>query len=605
MKLKPYKKIAVLSLISAISFSANTLTFAESIPDIYRFIPSNTMLAFDVKTSEKAWIELSKNKSLQKFDPFSASGKKGNEYDFISDPEVKKNLGNNIVFALSELDLNSTNKARSDSGNNQVAAKEPPILLVAEMKNKSKHNYIKSKILKSFSKKSELAIIESAYKDAKIISILPKDPRNIKAKSSYFVFLNNYIMATNNVNSVQESVKSYYDPAMTIRNSANFTKSYSKLGTDYQIQLFLNLKKLASTFNSIKDPEITNALKTLKNQNIFMNDSMLVNLHLNDKSIELRTYTIPDKTNSSMQALLQKKTSTFQKYLNYVPNDSIAFMGFSDLNFKDYFEKVLPANQIETMGKTFRENFGINMNELYSNIKDETVIAAFNTPSNPLIPGFAIFMTPKDKEKMNSTIASLKIDLDVLEKNTQRGNRKQKLQNTSIPEKKGVMKFSEMKTYKDKKIIVTNEIPSMTQIGIHPAYTFIEDKLILTSNEEVMKTIIDRINVNAPDFTLEKNADFEKIIRMIGSKNNSLGFINLSPLISMIGSFSAGQPNSSEMVANLKKFHAIGFNSVNDNYGVLGKIIIIADLDQINFDKLLSPAGKGNVELNKNKATFY
>jgi hypothetical protein len=58
------------------------------------------------------------------------------------------------------------------------------------------------------------------------------------------------------------------------------------------------------------------------------------------------------------------------------------------------------------------------------------------------------------------------------------------------------------------------------------------------------------------------------------------------------------------MIANLKKIHAIGFNSVNDKDGVLGRVVVLADLDQIDFNKIF-PKETAKIDIKNRKSTFY
>jgi hypothetical protein len=583
MKLKALKQVTIASVICLLSFSSQSGISAESIPDIYRFVPADNIFTLDIKTSEKAWEVISKNKSLESLDPFDSSGEKQDGLDIFSDPELKNNLVN-VIFSFSEFDPDSA---------------KVPFTFIAELKNQAKKDYLKTKIKKANAARAGAQLVESAYKDADIFSIIPKDTNNYKFKPAYYVLLNKYFIQTNDLNSIQDSVKSYYNPATALHNSVNFARSYGKLGTDFQMQAYINMKKLARMFPGITG--MASSLKSLNNGNLFLNDSMMVNLHLYNKQIELRTYTIPDISNSFMKQALKKRPSTFRNFISYSPKDSLAFLAFSDFNFNEYFSSVLTKAQAGQLEKLFRESLGLNLQEIYSNIKDDTAFTAFNTQANPLFPGFAVFLTPKDKVKMLKTLNAFRLDLDALDMNMARGNRSRK--NTGNPAAgKGILQFSEMKTYKNLRIAVTNEIPELVQAGIRPAYTIVDGKVIIASNEEVMKSVIDRVLNNAPDFTLEKNSNFESIKKYLGSKNNSFGYINLDSIISTFGSLTAGKKDSADLIASLKKFHAVGFNSINDQNGMLGRILILADVDQLDFDKLF-PNDK-RINLNKSNKTF-
>jgi hypothetical protein len=585
MKFVPLKQIALISLIPLLSFSAVNSTSAESIPDIYRFVPAGTMLTLNIKTSESAWPAGIGNKILNNFARLgSRQARAGSpELDILSDPEIINNLGNNIVFSFSDFDLKSPKAS---------------FLFIAEMKNKNLQNNLKSRIKKSYSAKADSQVVESTFKDASVLSIIPKNTKNYKFKPSYFVLLNNYFINTNDLETVQNSVKSYYNSVPDLRNSADFSKSYARLGSDFQMQAYINMKKFGKLLNDMAKED--SGLRALKNQNLFLNESMLLNLHLYSNRIELRSYTIPDKTNKYMAKSLQEHPSTFRSFINYVPKDSLAFAGVSDFNFNDYATSVFTKEQKALYEKLFRDSLGINIRDIANNIKDDSAFAVFNTSATQEVPGFAIFLTPKDNGKMAKTINSFRIDLDAVGTNMNRGNRnKQKSLSLS---KKGVLKFSEVKNYRNYNISVTNEVPELSKDGIRPAFTFLDGKVIFASNEQVMKSIIDRVLNNSPDFALEANPSFASLKSYFGNKNNSLGFINLDLLSSIFATIKTGKKDSAEVIDFLKKFHAIGFNSINDPVGVLGRMIILVDIDRIDLDKLLP--GNNEIDLNKSKKTF-
>lgn len=591
--MKNYKRLILSSfsfafLVISLSFSS----FAQEIPDIYRFIPKETVISLYIKSLDDAWSIINKNSNFKNPDfLFNQSGKDNDGFN-ISDPAIRNNIGNNLVIGM--------------PGFNAKNTKSEPFFLAVEMKNTKLHSFIKDKISRKLLANKDTRLVKSTYKDSEIFSFIPKDIKNNNFKPSYFVFLKNYIVSAKNASTVQDIIKSYYNPEEnSIIGSGNFIKSFKILDGNFQVQSYLNIKKMTASLFQMPNSDISKSLQSVKNPLFGMNETMLVNINIMNKSLEVKTFTVPDKNNPVMKSLMKYRPSTFQTYLNFLPKDSVAFLGFSEFNFEESLNLMTSNPDNNVFLKAVKNVFGIDIGDIYSNIQGDSVFAAFNTQDNPIIPGFAFFVNPKDKAKMAKTISSLQIDLSLFSNNMQRGNRKQREQN--IQKNKEILKFSAMKEYKEQKIAVTNEIPDLIRFGIKPAFTFIDDRLIFASNEEVMKSIIDRILTAAPDFTLEKNDNFVTLKGILGENNNSLGYINLSTLVNLTGMFTSDIPDSGEVIANLKKFHSVGFSSINTMDGILGRIVILAEFDQIDFEKLFPKRkkNKGKIDIDKSKSTYY
>ncbi len=102
-KIVPTTIIASSLLISSANFSfAN----ANSLPEVYKFVPEDSIMSFNIKTSKEAWKILEKNKSLSKLDFFKEISKGGKEkgdswIDALLSEKNRKNMGNNLVFSIS------------------------------------------------------------------------------------------------------------------------------------------------------------------------------------------------------------------------------------------------------------------------------------------------------------------------------------------------------------------------------------------------------------------------------------------------------------------------------------------------------------------------
>jgi hypothetical protein len=563
--------------IPAFLLGFSNAVYADTMPDVYNFLPPGALATLNIKTASAAWPLFSTNKSLNKVDFFKElkTDKNDGPLDVILDPQVKNNLGDNLLVSLSAEDT----------------AKDPQILIVMEMKNPSKTDYIKSKFNKMFLTGKAGKLIEAKYRDTKIYSYIAKDPKNTNYEPSFLAFNDNYVLMTNNYNYIQDSMKSYYREAPGISYSSDFTKSFAKLGSENQLQVYLDMKKLGKFVSGMdKSGKIVNEMNTSMFKNLFLNNSMMINFQINPQNVELKTYSVADKSTNFYKTMQESKPSDFKKYANFVPKNALLFMGLSDLKgagqtFKDLFS----FDKSLDFGSLIREATGIDIFDFADNLKNDMAITAFNTESNPLIPGFAFFMTPRDKGKMDLMLRSVKIDLDSFEKKGQKGNRRQK--ESESHDKPEVIQFNNTSTYKDITIYQTNELASLSEMNARPAYAYLGEDVILASNEEAIKSIIDRSAATAPDFTLNGNPSYLKFKDAFGQDTNSIFFLNLSTIVNMLSSFLAGEKDAKDLVTNLKKFEAIGSSSLNDPDGSLGHILILADLQNIDFDKLL-PADK-------------
>lgn len=572
---KIYQKISGLAFgfVPLLALSLNSSAFADTMPDVYNFLQQDALVSLNIKTSGEDWPVLSLNQSLKKIDLLQGlkSGESDNPMNIILDPQVRNNLGKNMLLSLSGVDF----------------TKDPQVTMILEMKNSSKTDFIKSKFNKMFLTK-EAKLVEANFRGTKIYSYTAKDPKNTKYDPSFLAFYNNYVLITNNFNSIQDSMKTYTKEIPSISYSSDFVKSYDKLGSNNQMQLYLNMKKLEKLMSGIdKNGKVPKEMNLKMFKNLFANKTMLLNFQVNPHDIELKTYAVADKTSALYKSLQQSQPSNFKKYTAYIPKNALLFMGISDLKEAGHSLKELLAF-VDTFNfeSMFRESTGINLFDFADNLKNDMAIAAFNTESNPLIPGFALFMTPKDKGRMDLMFKAIKIDLEGLDKKPQKGNRKQR-EGEKPASGTEILQFNNTTTYKDITIYQTNELSGMAEFNARPAYAYLGEDVILASNEEAVKYIIDRSAVPADDFTLNGNSSYLKLQEAFGNQNNSIFFLNLSTIINMASTFLAGEKDSKEMVANLKKFEAIGTSSITDVDGTMGRMLILADMQNIDFNKLI------------------
>lgn len=554
--LKKYSKIS-LPLITVLSI--NLSAYAESIPDAYKFVSQDSYVTVDVKPNPSYWSVFTTNKSLKKLDLFKELNKDNSFISVLFSEKNRKNLGDNLIFSVSNADDKSSDF-------------KPGFLIVEELQNQDQVKSLKADLNTSYSKKN-ISGVNSNYKDAQIVSY----PDRKKAKdSSYFAFVGNYVISSNEMNTLQQSLKNYYNEVPSLAQSDNFIKSFNKIGFDFQGQVHVNMKKIMTALEDSKD--FQKNMKTMKLDRLKYINSMALNFNIDPKGIELRTYSVLDKDSKYAELYKDMKKSDFKQFVSYLPKNTLVFVGSSDVKdtgkmFKEYFSEMKELNFEEML----KENLGINPDDLLENMKDEMGVAVFSVESSP-IPGFTLFINPKDKEKMISTMNSFKLDLSDMKK----GKRSQKKTNPEI------MHFTDTSKYKDIDINLTNEIPDLQKMNIRPAYSFIGNTMIFGSNEDVIKSVIDRSKNNATDFTLEGNPSFSRFRTAYGEQNNSIGFVNLATIVNLVSPFMAGDKSLKGTLENLKKFDSIGFASdIDEDNNAFGRFNLAADIENIDFEKLI------------------
>ncbi|MFN8576685.1 MAG: DUF3352 domain-containing protein [Candidatus Sericytochromatia bacterium] len=569
-------KIATVSVLTSSILSLSSLAETSKVPDSYRFIPQDSLMAFDIKTSQSAWEIFQKNKTLKNINlikELNKNNKNESLMDNLLSEETIKNMGENVVFSFSNLNFDKVGKNEEELG----------LLLVEEMKSSNYAEALKNKIIDAANKSKDYKRNDFRVGEIDVLGFTSTKKSKEKNKNTYFAFLNNYVIVSDSKDKINQSINSYILTNNSLANSPDFIKSYDKLNSSYQIQFYLNNKKFFSNIYQSKEME-----KGLKALNINYNDLMtsnssLFNLNMDSRGLFIKSYSVLDKTNEKAKMALDSKTSNFKKYTNMLPKNTLLY--FSGSDFKKFGETIsgsFPKTKDFDIEAISKELFGINVMDLVKNLEEDFALALFSNESSP-IPGFALIMTPTDREKMISLVNSIKIEQSEKDK----GKRNQKVKKAPIE-----FKFTNKSNYKDSEIFFTNEIPDMAELAIQPAYSFIGHDMILSSNQNVLKSMIDRnANPNIA-YNLQGNESFSKAIKYFGEDNNTLGFINLSSIVNMVAPFMQKDKDLKTTFDQLKKLEFIGTNSSKDEDGIYGNFALFADMENLEFDKLIPESAK-------------
>lgn len=566
-------KIVTVSALTSSILSLSSLAETSKIPDSYKFIPQDSLMAFDIKTSQSAWEIFSKNKSLKGINiikELNKNNKNDSLMDHLLSEETIKNIGEDVVFALSNLNFDNKDSKDANLG----------LLLVEEMKSPDYVNKLKNTIIDSANKSKDYKRNDFKVGEIDVLGFTSTKKIKEKDKNTFFAFINNYIIVSDSKDKITESLNSYKITNNSLANSSDFVKSYDKLNSSYQIQFYLNNKKFLEQSKDIQ--------KSFKDLNLNYNDLLtsnasLFNLNMDSRGLFMKYYMVLDKNNEKAKMVLESKTSNFKKYTNMLPKNTLVYFSGSDFKrFGEAMNGTIPKTKDFDIEKISKDILGINIIDLLKNIEEDFAVAVFSNDSSP-IPGFSLIMTPTDREKMINLINSIKIEQSEKDK----GKRNQKVKKAPIE-----FKFTNKANYKDSEIFYTNEIPDMAELSIQPAYSFIGHDMIISSNQNILKSMIDRNSSPNIDYNLQGNESFSKATKYFGENNNTLGFINLSSIINMVSPFMQKDKDLKNTLNQLKKFEFIGTNSVKDEDGMYGNFALFADMENLEFDKLIPESTK-------------
>lgn len=562
-----FGKTLAVSALTASVISLSALAAGSDIPESYKFVPKDSLMSLDIKTTETAWEVIKKNKSLSKINLFKEMAKLDTKNTFIDtlfNTDHVMNFGDNLVVSL--LDFNIE------------AESTPGIIIVEEMKNSSAVQKFKSRLTEVGKKSKDHKRQDSKFKDAEVISFTSS--KGAKNDDYYFAVVNNYIVTSNRQEGLMKSLNSFYSQDLSVMSSPDFLTSFNKIGSDFQFQFFLNNKKFFNTLYSSKEMKSVMKDMNFNYDNLMASNLSLFNFRLNQKSVDITSYSTLDKNNKMGKLSLDSKPSDFKKYIRMSPKNTLFFFSASDMkNTGEILSEALPKTKDLDYGALLTEAIGVDLIEAMKNMQDDVALSIFSTEDSP-IPGFSLMFTPKDRNKMVTALNSIKVDPE----STDKGNRSQKANKAPTQ-----FKFTSKNKYKDIEIFVSNEIPDLAEVNIQPAYGFLNDNMILASNETILKSILDRNNTPVAEYNLEGNESFAKLMREFGETNNGLGFINLKTMINIVTPFLQSEKSLKETLNQLKKLEAIGFNRTNDTEGSLGKFVLLADIENMEFDKIIPP----------------
>lgn len=516
---------SILSSSLLISLNADQ-AFSIDQEQIYRFVPSEYKFNIMVNLKDPYSKKILSNVQLK--DEFEDLLETGSDTSNII--KILEESGESLLISASDIE--------SKNG-----------LIVLKTSNDKLSLDINKRIKNQVKLNKDAKVVETKYKDAKILSIIPKKNDNYNFKPYYYAFVNRNIVMTNKVENIQDSIKAYY--GNNILSSSVFKNINRYISSSSQVKILLDSKE---------------------DKSLFKTDNAMIGIKFNSKSIDFEYSTTPLNSDKFSVGMSKKKTKNLSSILNSLPIDSLGFISTSNYNF---YESLNSSDKKakEKMNKFFLTALNISPDQFFGNLNSEFSLALFSNKDINKFPGVSMFMEPKSKDDMLETLSSISIDSNLFSNN--KGKRKNPSTNT-----KNKFSFSQLRKQHGIGIVSSTEIEELQKVDLRPEYMFIDNKLILSSSPTTTNILVDRIlNKTTP---LASNDNVKKLINIFKSNNTDMGYINFDLLSNMIAKSLDGNKNQKSFIKLAKKFHALGFNTQNDGKNIYGKVSLLIDWQDID-----------------------
>ncbi|MEK7433461.1 MAG: DUF3352 domain-containing protein, partial [Cyanobacteriota bacterium] len=528
---------------------------------------------FDIKTSKNSWKIFEENKSLKKYDIFAKiteSLNKGKSKEV--NKEVINSLGDNLVFSINDF---KAEKKKSDAD----------VLAIVEIKSKDASKKIFN-MLKKENPKSK----EAKYKNYNIVGVIEK---NTKDKVQfYYCFIDKYILFSDKKNIVEQSINTYMKTVPSISDSKDFSDNFNNLKDPYQVQFYVNIKKIAKSLASSKEYDETyKELSTVNLESLLKSNGMLMNINFDSSLFRFVSNIAMDP---SSELSVDGNKIKYNKFASMLPKETLLLAQYADIEktittVKNQLSKMEEkgTKELKEVDKLITDSTGIEIKEIIDNVKDDLAFSIFNTDETPLIPSIAMIMTPKNKDKIFAQLGKFKLDIGSMMEEKDSGNRKNKDTSTPKPKKDIIMTFSDSEKYKDIDIFETNFIEDFKEMGLRPSYAFVNDKMILASSPSAIKAIIDRINNPSPEFNLNSNTVFGNANKMYNQDYTGTMFLNFKQILNLVSPLLAGIDKDKSITSNLSKIESVSGSSSQDKNNFGGKFLVSADFKNMDFKGLI------------------
>lgn len=601
------KKLISLATTTSIFLLSNiNLGYAENtVPDIYKFIPENNLITVNLDTKPESWNTLLKDSKTMQNALKELLEDKESWFSYMLEKYPNEAIGESLIGSL--IDIGNIFDLEKEK-----EVKLPSLVFVEKFSDNTKSELFKARLKEFFKEKTDFKLIESKIKNIDIMTF--ENTMDESSEFNNFAFVDNYVLFGLNKEALEKSLNAFDSTTISLKASENFAKEYEKVGSNYKAQFYLDSQNVISLIKKLPNKKDFNEFFALsKGNKFFESKSFLLNFDITPKSLLFKSYTRNNGVKASASQI--NKASDFKDFMSYSPKNTLFFLGYSDLknvgtslktnlelleNFdkpKNTKNKALKSQAFLTSMNTV---LGLNILDFADNLKENFAISGFYSDTDTFIPSIALFLTPINKNEMQQSLNKMTVDLTDIMADAEKGNRSKK-ETKKTP--KVLVKFTETKKYKDLDIHVTNEVKDLSAFGVRPAYTTFNDYIVIASNEDALKSIIDRKDSNSSDFSLNGSENFQAVKNYLTETSNVIAYINPSAFSKLLGMIKNSGDKIKEddkmffsIVENLKAF---AVNSYEDKDGELSNVLLLANLDKLNMDKALAILDAPDSNFNK------
>ncbi len=525
-------------------------------------------------TSLKIWQDTNVQSSLQRFqDEFK------NSLGFeVGEGTLMDLLGKELAIAVLPMSPGATT---------------PNVLFLAQVGTKTKITERIFKIVENLRGEGESDIERAPYGSTEVVHILPNTDAD--PDLYYTVLGNSFILGIGDARTAIENAIDLADGKSdnSLAKNERFQSiiSSTTLGNNAIGRFYMDFEKIGSLMNALSSlpgagalgPNVASAFGVLQT---------LGGTTVLDKGLMTRISVTPnkDKMDDQTRAMWDSKPAT-PASLALIPEGTYLYSASCSLDVNAMWQLWLnnlngqnpqQAQLIQTGISNFEQSMGISIEkDVLAWIGNEASYVFNEVATGGLfpIPKMALLVKVKDKKA-----AQKFLDKVVASVNQQTANLGQNAQQTGAPAITGFQLQMAEESYKgsDLKLL---ELPFLGR-ALAPGYAFVGDFLVISSNAESLKKMIDSYKGDAPSLVDDPN--FQKAGKVIERKTNQIVYVNMSKMMdagieisNWIATFQALQPSDEgqanqefiqdsliPLLKSLKAIKTIGVNTLYTSNGI-------------------------------------
>ena len=571
----------------------------EAAQSLARYVPKNVVAFYSLNNVEKVWTELRGSDFWKEFSNlkiwqdanvqttmqnFQTEFKKSLGFE-LGEGTIMDLIGKELVIAVLPMEAES---------------QQPNILFLSEVGGKTKvAEQIFKMIETSRSEGAEATPVKTErvnFGSAEIVHVIPNTPED---PDVYYTLLDNsMIVGLGNTRAALENAINVHDEKSedSLAKNEAFQNLISKttLGENTIGRFYMDFGQVGSLIEALSAipgtgplaPNVTNAFASLKT---------LGGTTVLDKGLMTRIEVTPNKEKMDSQTRSMWETQPAKpESLALVPSGTYLYSTSCSLDVSGMWDLWLnnlstqnaqQAQLIQDGIRSFEQSMGVEIKkDILSWIGNEAAYVFNEVSTGGLfpIPKMAILVKVTDKGAAQKFLDKL---VDGINKQTAAVGEEQEGETASaLPGITGFQLQMAEENYKGSSLNLL-ELPFLGK-SLAPGYAFVGDFLVISSNAEALKKMIDTYKGDNP--SLEKDENFQNAAKVIERKTNQIVYVNMSKMMdagveisNWIATFQALQPTEEgqanqafiqesliPLLKSLKAISTIGVNTVYTSDGI-------------------------------------